>query len=284
MRSAVVVNGHSDPTIWILDANPHRGCFREPHDIGNGFLDDAGDLAQHAARDLQVVALLCPRESAVHGSQHGFGVAARLLQRPDAALEMPDAIRERARAIHGPTSGTLQVPKVLGPGCSLRYCAANLYQEGAQRPANPIIHFARESLPFDGQLALPATFRLAFILEPAGDPQNVGDPAGDELEDRDPFRRHWLTARAPLLTDNQHSLRPRAGEEGQDCPDLRRRREERAPFRCDRRVELTEVEHDGMSIPERPGTTAKPGDAPGRRSYPARRPMTSPSSNRECPF
>src|SRR2546425_13252436 len=105
---AVVVNRHSDPSIWILDANTHRGRVRVPYDVGDGFLDAVGDLAQHAARDLQVVALLGPEETAVRGSQHGFGIAACLLQRTDAALKMPDAISERARAIHRPTGGALQ--------------------------------------------------------------------------------------------------------------------------------------------------------------------------------
>src|SRR2546426_3526849 len=130
---------------------------------------------------------------------------------PRSRCRMPYA---SARAIHCPTSGALQVLKVVEPGCSLRHRAATLHQEGAQRLANPIINFAREPLPFDRQLALSAPFGLAFILEPARDTQNVGDPAGEELEDCDPFRRHWLTARAPLLTDNQHPLRPRTGEEG----------------------------------------------------------------------
>ena len=106
----------------------------------------------------------------MHGSQHGLRIAARLFQRPDAALEMPDAIGESARAIHRPTGGPLQHLKVVGPGSSLRHRAANLHQEGAERLADPIVNLAREPLPFDRELALPASFGQALVLEAPGDP------------------------------------------------------------------------------------------------------------------
>jgi len=111
----------------------------------------------------------------------------------------------------------------------------------------------------------------------------VGDPAGHQLEDRNPLGRERLTARAPFFTNDQHPLGPRSGEERKDRPDLGRRREEDTPLRGDRRVVLIEGEHDGASFSKRPGTAAKPGQGPGH-SYPAGRPMTGPSTNRESPF
>src|SRR5207302_4326659 len=100
-----------------------------PDDVGHGFFDDVGNLAQRAVRDRKVGSLFNPGETAVHGSQHRLGEAARLLQGTAAALQVPNAVGQCLGAVHRSGGGAFQDLKLLASGIALVDGAANLNQE-----------------------------------------------------------------------------------------------------------------------------------------------------------
>src|SRR5438105_2863633 len=129
-----------------------------------------------------------PTAPPTRASRCELPLTARLLQRFDATLEAADAVGECPRAIHRPGRGPLQDLQLIGSGLACGHRAANLFQQRAERLANPVVHLAGEPLAFDRKLALPASLGHALVLEPAGDAEDVRDAARHQFEDGDPFR------------------------------------------------------------------------------------------------
>ena len=154
-------------------------------DVADRFLDHIRDLPQGPGGHLVIGLFFDPLQTAQRSLQDRLGKGPSLLQRSDAAFQVPQPERQRARAAEGVAGGVLEDLQRLVPRGARGDRAANLHQERAERLANVIVHVARESLAFHRELPLAPALAQSLILQPPRYPHDVRDPAGDELQDGD---------------------------------------------------------------------------------------------------
>src|SRR2546422_322716 len=159
-----------------------------PRDIRDGFVDDVRDFAQDSARNLEVGALLGPGETAVYRMQHGLGVAAGFFQRPDAVLQVTDAIGKSDGAVDRPTGGLLEDLQVLGarPGKEWQEPAGLRRRRKERQP----LRFGCDVLPAEFQ-DVGASF-VESLRAPAQPPQRPRGPSLPRraMPARRPDRKH----------------------------------------------------------------------------------------------